>query len=103
MTTRPDSGIGKGVNMRKRRFRDWLDRWGPSWLLGIYDWPGYRLFGECWAQDCPVPNRRNIRHTPNQLLRCAMTPMAISLTERGWLYGEGIDPDSVVPASRASA
>jgi hypothetical protein len=30
--------------------------------------------------------------------------MAIELTERGWLYGEGIEPDSVVgPASKASA
>ena len=30
--------------------------------------------------------------------------MTMSLTERGWLYGEGIEPDSVVgPASKASA
>jgi hypothetical protein len=35
--------------------------------------------------------------------------MSIELAERGWLYGEGIDPDSlgasiepVVPVSRAS-
>ena len=76
----------------------------PKWLLGLIDWPGYRLFSECWAEDCPVWNRRMVLHSPRQERRCAGTPIAISLTERGWLYGEGIEPDSVVgPASRASA
>jgi hypothetical protein len=83
--------------------RAWLERDAPG-LLGLYDWPGYRLFSECWAEDCPVWNRRMVLHSPRQERRCAGTPIAISLTERGWLYGEGIEPDSVVgPASRASA
>jgi hypothetical protein len=84
--------------------RDWMDEHLPAWLLGLIDWPGYRLFSHCWAEDCPVPGRRTIRHSTAQLRRCDGTPMAIELTERGWLCGEGIDPDSVVgPASRASA
>ncbi len=84
--------------------REWMQAHLPSWLLGLIDWPGYRFFSECWAEDCPVASRKNIAHTPRQLRRCEGTPMAISLTERGWLYGEGIEPDSVVgPASKASA
>ena len=70
-----------------------MDERLPWWLLG-----------HCWAEDCPVSSRRTIRHTPRQLRRCEGTPMAIVITERGWLTAEGIDPDSVVgPASRASA
>jgi hypothetical protein len=81
-----------------------MDEHLPWWVLGVIDWPGYRLLSECWAEDCPVTSRKNIAHTPRQLRRCEGAPMAISLTERGWLYGEGIEPDSVVgPASRASA
>jgi hypothetical protein len=83
------------------RLRDWMDDHLPGWILGLIDWPGYRLFGMCWAEECPVWNRRNVLHLPPQLGRCEGTPMAISLTERGWLYGEGIDPDSVVPVSHA--
>jgi hypothetical protein len=84
--------------------RAWIDEHLPRWLLGIIDWPGYRLLGHCWAVDCPVPSRRAILHTPQQLRRCEGTPMAIVITERGWLMAEGIDPDSVVgPGSRASA
>jgi hypothetical protein len=88
----------KGV----RTLREWMDEHLPWWLLGLIDWPRYRLFERCWAEECPVPSRRNILHRPAQLRRCEGTPMAIQLTERGWLYGEGIEPDSVVgPASRA--
>ena len=84
--------------------REWMDEHLPSWLLGVIDWPRYRLLGDCWAEDCPAASRKTIAHTPRQLRRCEGTPMAIQLTERGWLYGEGIEPDSVVgPASRASA
>jgi hypothetical protein len=75
-----------------------MDEHLPSWLLGVIDWPGYRLRGRCWAQGC---GRLMILHSPRQERRCAGTPMAIELTERGWLYGEGIDPDSVVPVSHA--
>jgi hypothetical protein len=87
-----------------RKLREWMDEHLPSRLLGLIDWPKYRLFDDCWAEDCPVASRKTIAHTPRQLRRCEGTPMAIRLTERGWLYGEGIEPDSVVgPASRASA
>jgi hypothetical protein len=86
--------------------RRWMDERLPSWVLGIIDWPGYRLFGECWAQDCPVPSRRILQHGPQQLRRCEGTLMAVTLTDPGWLYANGIDPRStlepVVPVSRAS-
>jgi hypothetical protein len=79
--------------------REWMDEHLPWWLLGVIDWPRYRLFRRCWAEHCPVSGRLNILHTPRRLHRCEGTPMAISLTERGWLTVEGIDPDSVVPVS----
>jgi hypothetical protein len=85
--------------------RDRLD-WLPMWLLGIIDWPRYRFFTGCWAEDCPVKSRRNIAHSPKQLRRCEGTPMAVKLTDPGWLYAVGIDPQStpepVVPVSRVS-
>ena len=81
--------------------REWMDAHLPPWLLGLIDWPGYRLLGDCWAEDCPVLGRRIRWHSRLQLRRCEGTPMALSLTERGWLYGQGIDPDSVVPVSHA--
>jgi hypothetical protein len=64
-------------------FRDWLEEHAPPWLLAAYDWPGYRLFGQCWAQGCPVPGRLQILHGPRRLRRCETTPMAIVITERG--------------------
>jgi len=86
--------------------REWMDAHLPSWLLGIIDWFPYRLVQECWAEDCPVASRRNLLHAPRQLHRCEGTPMAIELTDPGWLYANGIDPRSspepVVPVSRAS-
>jgi hypothetical protein len=54
----------------------------------------------CYAQGC---GRLLLWHTPRQRNRCLDTPLAIELTERGWLRASGIDPDSVGPASRASA
>jgi hypothetical protein len=54
----------------------------------------------CYAQGC---ERLLLLHTPRQMDRCLDTPLAIELTERGWLHASGIDPDSVGPASRASA
>jgi hypothetical protein len=76
-----------------------MDAHLPWWLLGLVDWPKYRLLGKCWAEDCPVPSRRNILHTPSQLHRCERTPMAISLTDRGLLWSYGVD--LVVPVSHA--
>jgi hypothetical protein len=52
-------------------------------LIGCWHWPKYRLLGDCWAQNCPIPSRLNVLHGPWQLRRCENTPMAISLTEKG--------------------
>jgi hypothetical protein len=57
----------------------------------------WRLFGRCWAQGC---GKRLWRHTPSQFERCCNQPLAIELTDRGWLHSIGIEP--VVPVSRAS-
>ena len=56
-----------------------MDEHLPWWVLGVIDWPGYRLFGECWAEECPVPSRRNILHSPAQLRRCEGTDLGIDL------------------------
>lgn len=80
--------------------REWMDAHLPWWMLGAIDWPKYRLFGDCWGHDCPVPSRKNILHTPQQLHRCEGTPMSIKLTDPGWLISIGVEP--VVPVSRAS-
>jgi len=78
----------------RRLLRNWTETHLPAWLVGVIDWPRYRLFGRCWAQGCG--HRPMILHTPRQARVCANTPMAIVLTERGWLYGNGIEPESVV-------
>ena len=74
-----------------------MDEHLPWWVLGVIDWPGYRLFGECWAEECPVPSRRNILHSPAQLRRCEGTPMAIVLNEARYaeLTGEPVVPMSM--------
>jgi hypothetical protein len=80
---------------------EWLERHAPP-LAAVYCWFYNRLTGtRCFAQGC---GRLLLAHTPRQYRRCADTPLAIELTDRGWLHASGVDPDSVVgPASRASA
>jgi hypothetical protein len=34
-----------------------------------------------------------VLHTPRQWNRCANTPLAITLTVKGWLLGKGMDPE----------
>jgi hypothetical protein len=69
-------------------------------LEGLYYWFHIRLSGmRCFAQGC---GRRVIWHTPRQWNRCLDTPLAIKLTDRGWLRSQGIDADSVFPVSHAS-
>jgi hypothetical protein len=71
---------------------DWLEHHALR-LAGVYHWLSLRLTGaRCYAQGC---GRLVLAHTPRQLDRCYSTPLAIELTDRGWLYGQGIDPDSV--------
>jgi hypothetical protein len=70
-------------------------------LEGTYYWFCHRLSGSrCYAEGC---GRLLLLHTPRQYNRCLDTPLAIELTDQGWLRVNGIDPDSVGPASRASA
>jgi hypothetical protein len=49
-------------------------------LLGLWNWPKYRLFGQCWAMGCGRPM---ILHSPWALYICERTPMGIALTEQG--------------------
>lgn len=86
--------------MRTTTLLDWLEQRAPR-LAAIYCWFYNRLTGtRCFAEGC---GRLLLLHTPRQMNRCYDTPTAIELTERGWLHASGIDPDSVGPASRASA
>ena len=86
--------------MRTTTILDWLEQHAPH-LAATYGWFHNRLTGvHCYAQGC---GRLLLLHTPRQMDRCLDTPLAIKLTERGWLHASGIDPDSVGPASRASA
>lgn len=75
---------------------DWLERHAPP-LAALCCWFYNRLTGSrCFAQGC---GRLLLLHTPRQWNRCLDTPTAIELTERGWLVGSGIDPDSTAPVS----
>jgi hypothetical protein len=57
--------------------RDWMDEHLPPWLLGLIDWPGYRLFGRCF-----VCGRLVILHTPWALFVCERLPLPIELTDK---------------------
>jgi hypothetical protein len=74
-----------------RTIRQWMEDHHPK-LIGLWDWPRYRLFSRCWAQSCPVAGRLNVLHGPRQLRRCETTPMAVGITVRGWLLSRGLDP-----------
>jgi hypothetical protein len=86
--------VRKGV----MTLREWMDGYLPPKVLAVIDWPRYRLFGMCWAENCPVIGRANILHTPRQLWRCENTPMAIVLNEDH--YAEMVG-EPVVPVSHA--
>ncbi len=49
-------------------------------LVGIWHWPGYRLFSRCWAEGC---GRLMILHSPWALYICERTPLGISVTPEG--------------------
>jgi hypothetical protein len=81
-------------------FLERLEQHAPR-LAAVCFWLHNRLTGtRCYAEGC---GRLLLLHTPRQYNRCLDTPLAIELTERGWLHASGIDSDSVGPASRASA
>lgn len=58
--------------------RDWMDEHLPWWVLGVIDWPRYRLFSRCWP--C---GRLMVLHTPWALFVCERTPMPIEITDAG--------------------
>jgi hypothetical protein len=55
-----------------------MDEHLPWWLLGLIDWPAYRLFGRCM-----VCGRLLVLHTPWALFVCERTPLPIEITEQG--------------------
>lgn len=74
--------------------REWIDEHLPWWVLGLIDWPGYRLFGRCWP--C---GRLMVLHTPWALYVCERTPMPIDITEKGHAL---LTAEPVVPVSHAN-
>ena len=82
--------------------RDWLETRAPR-LLGVLDWPRYRLFGRCWAQGC---GQLIILHSPWRLFICERTPLAIALTDQGRARiadGQDLDDDLDEPQPAAAA
>jgi hypothetical protein len=77
-----------------RTLREWMDEHLPPWLLGVIDWPGYRLFGRCIA--C---GRLLVLHTPWALYVCERTSLPIEITEQGMARLAESEP--VVPVSHA--
>jgi hypothetical protein len=55
-----------------------MDEHLPWWLLGLIDWPKYRLFSRCWS--C---GRLMVLHTPWALFVCERVPMPIEITDKG--------------------
>lgn len=60
---------------------DWLEAHAPPWVVALYAWPGYRLFGRCLAQGC---GRLMIKHSPWRRFVCERTPIAVEITEKGY-------------------
>ena len=73
-------------------------------LLGVLDWPRYRLLGRCWAQGC---GQLIILHSPWRLFICERTPLAIALTDKGRARiaadGQDLDDDLDEPQPAAAA
>ncbi len=77
-----------------------MDEHLPPWLLGVIDWPGYRLFGRCM-----VCGRLVVLHTPWALFVCERTPLPIEITEQGMARLAEYrlaESEPVVPVSHAS-
>jgi hypothetical protein len=55
-----------------------MDEHLPWWVLGVIDWPKYRLLSRCW-----VCGRLMVLHTPWALFVCERVPMPIEITEQG--------------------
>jgi hypothetical protein len=80
--------------------RTWLETHAPR-LVGVWDWPAYRLLGRC------IPcGQLMILHSPWRLFICERTPLPIEITDQGRArIGAdpvvGAEPGSVVPVSHA--
>jgi hypothetical protein len=75
---------------------EWLEPRAPR-LAAVCFWLYNRLTGtRCYATGC---GRLLLAHTPRQYNRCLDTPLAIELTDRGWLRANGLDPEAVAPVS----
>jgi hypothetical protein len=72
-----------------------MDEHLPWWVLGVIDWPGYRVFSRCW-----VCGRLMVLHTPWALFVCERTPMPIEIIEQGMAL---LDAEPVVPVSHADS
>jgi hypothetical protein len=57
--------------------RDWLELRYPK-LVGLWDYPRYRLFSRCMACGGPM-----VLHSPWRLYICERTPLAIEITDKG--------------------
>lgn len=58
-----------------------MDERVPPWLLGVIDWPRYRLLGRC------IPcGRLIVLHTPWALFVCERTPLPIEITDSGMAH-----------------
>jgi hypothetical protein len=73
------------------RLRDWLEEHAPR-LMGVLDWPRYRLFSRCLVCGRPM-----VLHTPWALYVCERTSLPIEITEQGMaryaeLAGRPVDP-----------
>jgi len=65
-------------------------------LIGVLDWPRYRLVGRCWAQGC---GRLMILHTPWALYICERTPMGIVITDKGRELAAELEGRAEIPAA----
>jgi len=86
--------------------RDWMEAHLPWWVLGMIDWPKYRLF----TRYLPC-GRLMVLHMPWALFICERTPLPIEITAKGYalLEQEAAQADlpdtdwQLVPAPQAGA
>jgi hypothetical protein len=75
-----------------RKLREWMEEHLHWRLLGVIDWPRYRLFGRCIA--C---GRSVLLHSPWALFVCERTSLPIEITEQG--MARLADSEPVVPVT----
>jgi hypothetical protein len=76
-----------------------MDEHLPPWMLGVINWPAYRLLGRCMVCD-----RLIVLHSPWALYVCERTSLPIEITEQGWARlnaYRAAQAEPVVPVSHA--